>query len=1041
MNRCLRFSIQSISLVVIAMLLLSLVNVAPAGAVPPQSVPAGKAGQGAGAAPAAKLGLPATFGNLPLYFVENRGQMDDRVTYYVQGAETTLYFTAQGVTFALTDTRQKAVAASLPAEVADGVPPRVADLQRWVVKQDFLNTRGVRPVAHDQAEAVISYFKGARDQWKTGLPTYSTLVYADLWPGIDLIYSGSANRLKYQFQVRPGADPKQIRLSYRGATAVALNSAGQLAVSTPGGGFTDDVPMAYQESAGGQRKAVSMAYALGGGCSDSGRRPAAGYAGQCAYGFEVGAYDLSQTLVLDPAVVVYAGYIGGSGTDYGNDIAVDNSGNAYITGYTTSAATSFPVNAGPDLTYNGNGDAFVAKVNYQGTALVYAGYLGGTGVDEGYSLTMAGSAVYVTGETTSTDFPVTGDLHNTNAGSYDAFVAGIDSTGTTLHFSGYLGGASADGGLSIAYASPGCSPFPCIPTAAYVYVTGFTTSTDFPVLSTKLDTTYNGGNDAFVARVNLRTSKLDYAGYIGGSGDDQGWGIAAGFGGPLITTELVFVTGNTNSTEATFPVKGTTLGPTFNGGTDAFVAILSDGSLANAGYVGGTGNDYGRDVAVRCVSFDPRYQRCSDVDAYLTGDTNSPGNLFPVLGSRGLRDAFVADIHSSGALIYGAYIAGTGNEFAYGIAVDTSGNAYVAGYTSSTEASSFPVTAGPDLTYNGGSYDAFVAKVNASGSTLLYAGYLGGLDTDYGRGVAVDSSGNASVVGYTASTEARSFPVTAGPALTYNGGSYDAFVAKVPAGAVPKLGFGASSYSVSEGVGQAAISVNLTASSWTTVTVHYATSNGTAQAPGDYTAASGTLTFVPGTTTRTFNVGIIDDILSEPNETLTLTLSSPVNASLGYYSAVPLTIGDNDMHNFVYLPGVWSPWPCPVAETEPNDDYTHANPVCSNVLVSGSFIPPVNNLYCDGCDYDYFSITVPQPGTIRAVLSNGDENSQIEIRDTSGGQISLDDCPTCWYSAVQGSGSAGGAVTYPNVAPGTYYVRILNTETLTHNYNLWVTLP
>jgi hypothetical protein len=248
--------------------------------------------------------------------------------------------------------------------------------QRYALKLEFLGAnRGVEPVGQDRTEAVISYFKGPPDQWRTGLPTYARIVYPDLWPGIDLVYYGTVNRLKYEFIVHPGADPGQIRLAYRGATGVTLNAAGQLAVTTPAGGFQDDTPAAWQEI-DGQRVPVSVAYALAEACPERKRRdglvpdadhPPSAIADRQSYTFHLGPYDPTLPLVLDPAVLVYCGYIGGSNSDGGYGIAVDGAGNAYVTGETYSTEATFPETVGPDLTYNGGWDPFVAKICYDST--------------------------------------------------------------------------------------------------------------------------------------------------------------------------------------------------------------------------------------------------------------------------------------------------------------------------------------------------------------------------------------------------------------------------------------------------------------------------------------------------------------------------------------------------------------------------------------------------------------------------------------------------------------------------------------------------
>src|SRR6266545_3109854 len=625
------------------------------------------------AGPASTARLKEAVGKLPLNFIENRGQADPRVSYYVQGADTSVYFSRAGITYALTSpAKSEADAAHAFTREAAHRPP-VAARERWAVKLDFLGANpDAKPAGEDRTPAVVSYFKGPRADWKTGLATYGRVVYTNLWPGIDLVYTGAGGRLKYTFVVRPGGDPKRIRLAYRGATAVQVSPEGQLAVSTPVGSLVEDTPYVYQE-AGEARVEVEAAYALEAEEAGDTRR----------FGFRVGPYDPGKTLFLDPVVLGYCGYIGGSLDEGGGGIAVDGSGNAYVVGYTASTEATFPETGGPDLAYNGGTwDAFVAKVKADGTGLVYAGYIGGSGRDV-------------------------------------ATVAKVNPGGTALLYCGYIGGLNNDRANGVAVDSSGNA-----------YVAGETNSSEgggagFPVTVGPDVTLWGFGPDAFVAKVNAAGSALIYCGYIGGSSTDSAQGVAVDSAGNAS------VPGYTGSDETSFPV---TVGPglTFNGplnGNDAFVAKVNPAgtALVYCGYIGGSGNDVARGVAVDSAD-----------NAYVTGYTNSDETSFPVtVGpdltyNGGTEDAFVAKVNATSpyGLVYCGYIGGSDYDIGLSVAVDGSDNAYVAGYTSSTEAT-FPVTAGPDLTYNGGGTDAFVAKVNATSPYgLVYCGYIGGANND-----------------------------------------------------------------------------------------------------------------------------------------------------------------------------------------------------------------------------------------------------------------------------------------------------------------------
>jgi len=733
---------------------------------------------------------------LPLYFIENKGQVDARVAFYVQGKNQIIYFTPDGLTLVLRENfRDMAQVASLGASAAaESSEHELSPLspRRLAVKLDFVGADSrVKPQGEEPTPALISYFVGPESEWKTGLRTYRRLVYRDLWPGIDLVYSGTVQRLKYMFVVHPGADPNRIKLRYRGADAVSVNERGHLEVQTALGAFQDDKPSAYQEIDG---RAVDVRVGYG-------VQPQAD-SGSYQYGFHLGSYDPALPLIIDPTLLVYAGFIGGAGSDRGNAIAVDGAGNAYITGETNSAQTTFPdgngfgVIPGSDKTQNGGVDAFVAKVNADGTGLIYASFIGGSGDDRGRGIALRpgesgcppACSVYIVGETNSTEttFPKTIGPDLTHNVGVDAFVVKLNATGTALVYAGYVGGSGDDLGKGIA-----------VDSAGNAYITGETNSTQttFPDGNgfgpiPGFDQTLNGGVDAFVARVKADGSGLEYAGYVGGLENDRGNGIALKPGETGCPPDCsVYIVGETSSDRTTFlDANGFGAVPGFdqtqNGGVDAFVVkVKADASgFDYATYVGGSLDDRGLGIAVDSAG-----------NAYITGETNSGQTSFPdgngfgtVPGfdqtQNGGVDAFVAKVKADASgLDYATYVGGSLDDRGLGIAVDSAGNAYITGETNSTEATfpdgnGFGAVPGPDRTQNGG-VDAFVAAFNAAGTGFLYATYLGGSGEDRGKGIALDGNADAYVVGETSSTE-TTFPDRIGPDLTQNGG-VDAFIAKI----------------------------------------------------------------------------------------------------------------------------------------------------------------------------------------------------------------------------------------------------------------------
>ena len=647
------------------------------------------------------------YGKLPLSFVPNAGQTDDSVRYYSQGPGFSFYFA-----------KDKAILALQKGDRGQALELRFV---------------GANPnaelVATDRGEGRVNYLTGSEHH--RNLPTYERLVYRELWPGVDMVFRGQSGKLKYTFRLSPGADPRAIRLAYAGAEGLSLGAGGSLLVDTPLGALRDSAPTSFQRI-DGRSVAVDSSYALAG---DS-------------YGFALGHYDRGQPLVIDPSLA-YSTYLGGSGTDEGFGVAVDAAGSAYVTGFTDS--TDFPTTPGAfDSTGpGGETDAFVTKLSPTGSSLLYSTYLGGGDEEEarGVGVDAAGSA-YVTGTTDSADFPTTPGAFDTtfNGGDIDAFVTKLSATGSSLLYSTYLGGGSGEQGRGVAVDAAGSAyvtgftssaNFPtaaafdtalggtddafvtklsptgsslvystylgggsfdsgsaaAVDASGSAYVSGHTNSTDFPTAGA-FDSSLGGTQDAFATKLSPTGSSLLYSTYLGGSGGENGNGVAVDAAGSA------YATGFTSS--ADFPTAGA-FDATLGGGGDAFATKLSStgSSLLYSTYLGGGGFEVGLGVAVDAAG-----------SAYVTGQTSSgdfpttTGTFDSSLG--GAQDAFVSKLSASGSsLADSTYLGGSSDDLGEGVAVDASGSAYVTGKTSSGD---FPITSGAFDTSLGGSQDAFVTK-------------------------------------------------------------------------------------------------------------------------------------------------------------------------------------------------------------------------------------------------------------------------------------------------------------------------------------------
>jgi hypothetical protein len=707
--------------------------------------------------PQAQVKILDSYGKLPLSFEVNHGQTDSRVKFLSRASGYTLFLTGDEAVLALTGkkaTTDKAKIACMAHTLRSGMAESKAGR---VLRMKLRNADPAAKVTGmNELAGTSNYFIGNDPtKWRTNVPTYARVRYEGIYSGVDLVYYGNQRQLEYDFILAPGADPHRIVFDVRGAKRIRRDGKGELVFKVGEDEIRWHKPVVYQEK-NGARQEIAAHY----GITDTNRVT-----------FELAKYDTSRPLYVDP--LIYSTYLGGSGNDQSNGIAVDSDGNAYIMGltYSTDFPTQDPLQ--PANVGGANGTAFVTKINAAGSALVYSTYLGGSGGDSstGIAVDSAGNT-YVTGHTASTDFPTKNPLRPANDGGEDAFVTKINPAGSTLVYSTYLGGSGNDGTSGIALDISGDA-----------YVTGTTFSANFPVTPGAFQTVCAGGmnceyGEVFVTKINAAGSALAYSTYMGGSYYSYGTGIAVDSSGDA------YITGYTTS--ADFPTTPGAFQTVCDGGwgcnyyPDAFVSKLNPtgSSLVYSTFLGGNLTE------LCCGAVDSGYAIAVDgaESAYVTGFTSATNfpttsGAFQTACNRGRNclkygDAFVSKLNPAGsALVYSTFLGGGLSDIGYGIAVGSSGSVYVTGQTYSTN---FP-TESPFQKRNAGAGDAFVSRLNPAGSALVYSSFLGGSGDDYGSGIAVDNSGYGYVIGTTGSTNFS----TMNSLQPASGGGDDAFVAKI----------------------------------------------------------------------------------------------------------------------------------------------------------------------------------------------------------------------------------------------------------------------
>ena len=666
----------------------------------------------------------AALARLPLRFEANQGQFRSDVHYAARAGAMTLLLTDKGPSLS--------GGASRPVDITLLHSARNPEIQ---------------PL--DELSARTNYFVGSRDHWHTGVRTYAKVKYGGVYPGVDVVYYGNQGQLEYDFVLRPGADPRTIRLRFDGASHLAVTPDGDLVFSAPGGQVMQKRPAIYQQDAvTGVRRQVSGRYVL---------------LSRNTVGLRLDAYDRARTLVIDP-VLVYSTYMGGSNTDQINAARMDANGLLYLVGQsnTNGGSVSFIGDLPAVGNYyqpNSNGltDAFLAVIDTTGAngdyGLVYFSYLGGSSIDVANNLQLDPQGnVYIVGTTNSTDFPIVGNSVQTTgaattSSAYVAIISPQIAGSGGLLYTTFLGGTVGNtqgNGIDL-------------DASGNIYVIGTTKASDFPVTPSAYAGVIFGLQDTFLCEFNPGNASLIYSTFLGGEADD--WGIS------IIVNRanhLVYFAANTVSAE--FPLGPNSYQINRKGASDGVVGVMDftqsgTASLVYDTYFGGSDNDAIQTMAVDNSGNLMIAGYSLSVDLPITGDALQVRNA-------GNGDAFVSILNinnpTSKFVVYSTYLGGTDGEVAYGLATDPAGFVYVTGYTLSSD---FPVT-GDSIQPWGQGIDLFVTKFKPGVSPATFSTYFGGATVNSPTALLVGPDGRIYIAGWTTGL----FTLTANAYQTFFGG-------------------------------------------------------------------------------------------------------------------------------------------------------------------------------------------------------------------------------------------------------------------------------